>query len=103
MKSLDNNNFEETIAQDKLTFVDFWAEWCGPCRMLMPIVEEISSEIGDKANICKVNVDEAPEVASKFNIRSIPTMILFKNGKPVETVVGAKSKAEILDLINSNI
>ena len=85
-------NFDETIATDKPVLVDFWAEWCGPCRMIGPIVEELAGEYGDKAVIGKVNVDNNPNTAAKFGIRSIPTLLVFKNGEVVDKQVGATSK-----------
>ena len=94
------NNFEaEVINSDKPVLIDFWAEWCGPCKMLSPVVDQISEEI-DNVKICKVNVDDEPELASKYNIMSIPTLMLFKNGELAGTTVGVQPKEAILNFIN---
>lgn len=86
---LTDSQFDKTIADSKgLVLADFWAEWCGPCRQLGPILESVGEEMGDALKIYKVNVDDAPETASKFGIRSIPTMFLFKDGKQVDVKVG---------------
>ena len=92
---IDTANFEEVINSDKPTLVDFWAEWCGPCRTLGPILEEVATELGDKVNIVKCNVDENGELAQKFGIRGIPTMIFFKGGEAAKTLVGVQPKDEI--------
>ncbi len=93
---LNNSNFDsEVIRSDKPVLVDFWAPWCGPCRALAPIIEEVSHEYSDKIKIGKVNVDENPEISMRFGIRSIPTLILFKNGQAVEQIIGAVPKSEI--------
>ena len=90
---VNDNNFEEIILNsDKPALVDFWAEWCGPCRMITPIVEELSGEYADKAVIAKLNVDESPEVCSKYGIRNIPTILFFKGGEVVDKQVGAVPK-----------
>lgn len=78
--------------------VDFWASWCGPCQMVGPIIEEIAEEATD-VKVCKVNVDEQPDIAGKYNVMSIPTIIVFKNGEPVTVSVGAKPKSELLGLL----
>lgn len=89
-------NFEELAAKaDQPVLVDFWAEWCGPCRMVTPIVEELSKEYGEQAVIGKLNVDENPEVAAKFGIRNIPTILFLKNGEIVDRQVGAVPKATL--------
>ena len=94
------NNFEaEVINSDKPVLIDFWAEWCGPCKMLSPVVDQISEEI-DNVKICKVNVDDEPELASRYNIMSIPTLMLFKNGELAGTTVGVQPKEAILNFIN---
>jgi thioredoxin 1 len=89
----NDSNFDELVmSSDKPVLVDFWAEWCGPCRMVGPIVEELAGEYDGKAVIGKVNVDENQEVAAKFGIRNIPTLLVFKNGEIVDKQVGVASK-----------
>ena len=96
---ITNENFEtEVLKSDKPVLVDFWAPWCGPCRMVVQIVEEIAEERSD-IKVGKVNVDEQPELASQYNVMSIPTLVVIKNGKVVNQSVGAKSKEEILEMI----
>ena len=97
--SLNNDNFEKSIANG-VALVDFWAEWCGPCKMQLPIIEEFSGEMEGKATIGKVNVDEELELAQSFGIQSIPTLILFKDGKPVKKLVGLHSKEALYEEIN---
>jgi len=87
---------DDVLNSSKPVLVDFWAEWCGPCRMVAPILDEIASEHGDKITIAKVNVDEESKLAMDYNIVSIPTMAVFKDGKIVKTLVGAKPKAALL-------
>lgn len=97
--TVTSENFEsEVLNSGKPVLVDFWASWCGPCRMLSPIVDEIAEEV-QTIKIGKVNVDEQQDLAGKFGVMSIPTLILFKNGQPVNKSVGAKSKAALLDFI----
>lgn len=97
--NITKENFEkEVINSDKTVLVDFWAEWCGPCRMVGPTLEEVSNELST-AKIGKVNVDEQPELAVKFNVMSIPTLIVFKDGKAVSTSVGVKSKQAIIEML----
>ena len=88
--------FESTIADNKLVLVDFWAPWCGPCRIVAPVLDEIAGEHGDKVTIAKVNTDENQAVASKHGIMSIPTMMLFKNGEKIDQMVGALPKPQIM-------
>ena len=98
---LTGSNIEDTL-KEGVALVDFWAPWCGPCRMIAPIIEELAEEYAGKATICKVNTDEEQDIAVKYGIRSIPTLIFFKDGEPVETMVGAASKqafAEKLDAL----
>lgn len=97
-------NFEQEVKQsDKLTFVDFWAPWCGPCQMTGPFVEELANEMGDKVKIGKVNVDENPNVAGEYNVMSIPTFLLFKNGEVVDQIVGGVQKEKLAEVINKNL
>jgi thioredoxin 1 len=92
-QQITNENFEELVQGDKPLMVDFWAEWCGPCRMIGPIVEELAQEYADQVVIGKVNVDENDELTEKFEIKSIPTLLFFKNGEIVNKHVGAASKS----------
>lgn len=97
---LTAENFEkEVMNTDKPVMIDFWASWCGPCRMLGPVISEIAEEYSDKAKICKVNVDEQQALAAKFNIASIPTVVVMKNGKLVKTSVGVKPKRQLVDML----
>lgn len=97
-----DSNFEELILKsDKPALVDFWAEWCGPCRMISPIVSELADEMEGKAIISKLNVDENPEVCSKYGIRNIPTILFFKDGEVVDKQVGATQKNVLIDKINN--
>ncbi len=91
-------NFKELIAQDKVTLVDFWAEWCGPCRMLGPILDKIAEE-NQNINVLKVNVDELSDISAEYGIRNIPAVFIFKNNEQINKFVGVKSKEEILKLI----
>ena len=99
-KILGKDNFNDTIANG-VTLVDFWAEWCGPCRMQLPILEEVSEEIGEKATVGKINVDHELELAQRFGVQSIPTLILFKDGEIVDNMVGVQSKETLVDKINN--
>ena len=96
-------NFEEIIQSDKPILVDFWAEWCGPCKMIGPVVEEIAGEYDGKAVIGKVDVDSNPAVAAKFGIRSIPTLLYFKNGQIVDKQVGAVPKAVLAQKLDAQL
>ncbi len=94
-------NWEAEVGQtDKLVMVDFWAVWCGPCQMVAPIVEELAKEYEGKLKVMKLNTDESPEIAGKFQIMSIPTILFFKNGQPVEKIVGARPKTQFKHVID---
>ncbi|MDA7848241.1 thioredoxin [Sulfurospirillum sp.] len=97
---LTASNFDESI-KEGIALVDFWAPWCGPCRMLAPVIEELAEDFDGKAKICKVNTDEEQDVAVKYGIRSIPTILFFKDGELVDQMVGASSKQVLADKINS--
>ena len=97
----DDNFSSEVMESGKPVLVDFWATWCGPCRMIAPIVEELSGEYEGKAMIAKVDVDTAQKTAQEFGIRSIPTLLLFKGGKVVEQIIGAVPKQQIVDKLDA--
>ncbi|MAR57202.1 MAG: thiol reductase thioredoxin [Rickettsiales bacterium] len=91
----------KVLGADGPVLVDFWAEWCGPCKQLSPILDEVAGEMGDKVRVAKVNIDENPEAPTKYGVRGIPTMILFKDGKPVATKVGALPKSQLKEWLES--
>jgi len=104
IKNLNLDNFDNEINESKTpVLVDFWAEWCGPCKMLTPILEEISQELNQKVQVVKVNLDENQDLAMKYSIRSIPTLLLFSNGELVDTKVGLIPKNDIVDWLNSKV
>lgn len=104
VKEVTDNNFEQEIVNsDKLSLVDFWAPWCGPCRMVGPIVEELADDFDGKVNVGKVNIDDNTEVAKQFSITSIPTLMFFKDGELVEKVVGAVPKNQLEAAINKHL
>jgi len=94
-KISDSSFHSDVISADGPVLVDFWAEWCGPCKMIGPSLEEISDELGEKVTITKLNIDENPDAPAKYGVRGIPTMILFKNGEPFATKVGAAPKSQL--------
>ncbi|MDB4866704.1 MAG: trxA [Cohnella sp.] len=100
--AVTKENFNETVSQG-VSLLDFWAPWCGPCKMQLPIVEELAEELKGTATIAKVNVDEQPELASQFGVMSIPTLILFKDGQPIDKMVGLQSKAALQSKIQGQM
>ncbi len=96
------NDFNNLIQEDKPTLVDFFATWCGPCRMQGPILEDVKNRIGDKANVLKVDIDKNQELAARYNVRSVPTLILFKNGEAVWRTVGVQQAELLIDKLNEH-
>ena len=102
--STTDKNFEQDVLKaSKVVLVDFWAEWCGPCNQLAPVLDELSSELGDQVEIFKVDIDQNTETPTKYGVRGIPTLILFKDGKQIATKVGALPKSSLKEWIESNI
>lgn len=104
IREVNDLSFSNEVLDNKgLVVVDFWASWCGPCKMLAPVLEELSQELGTEVQFTKVNVDENPELSQKFRIASIPTVMMFKEGKPVDTMVGFRPKQAIKDIITKHV
>ncbi|UDG83118.1 thioredoxin TrxA [Candidatus Vallotia lariciata] len=104
IKHITDTSFEQDVLKaDKPILLDFWAEWCGPCKVIAPLLDEVAREYSDRLQVGKINVDQNPETPAKFSVRGIPTLILFKNGVVAQTKVGALSKAQITALIDSYI
>jgi len=104
VKHASDANFEtEVLKGNKVTLVDFWAPWCGPCRSIGPVLEELASEFSNKVNVVKVNVDDNPKTSAQYGIRSIPTLLMIKDGQVRDTVVGLVSKQQLMDVINRSL
>ena len=104
LKEVSDSSFEkDVLGSDKPVLVDFWAEWCAPCRMLAPTVEAVAEHYGDSASVVKLNVDENSSTAQRYGIKGIPTLILFRDGKEVERVVGATSKESIMRMVEKYV
>jgi len=102
LPEINDDNFKSEVLESPLpVLVDFWAEWCAPCRMIAPVIEQVSAEFSGKIKVGKMDVDSNPETPAQFGITGIPTMILFKNGAPFEKIVGAVAKNKIVDMINN--
>ena len=97
---LNNENFEKEVLQsEKTVLIDFWASWCGPCRMMSPVVDNIAETMGEQVKVCKVNIDENQELAEKYQVMTIPTFLVIKNGKETARTIGVQPKEDILKLI----
>ncbi|WCK53713.1 thioredoxin [Aneurinibacillus sp. Ricciae_BoGa-3] len=100
---VNDNTFQSEVEGTGTVLVDFWAPWCGPCKMIAPVLEEISGELGDKLKIAKVNVDENPASAQRFAVMSIPTLMIFKDGEAVDKVIGFQPKENLMNTINKHL
>lgn len=104
VKHADDSNFSNMVLkEEKLSLVDFWAPWCGPCRAIGPILEELAAQYDGRVNVVKVNIDENPSTASQYGVRSIPTLLVLKNGKVQDTQIGLSSKNELAELLDRNL
>ena len=102
-QQLTGSNFDQIIAGEKPVLVDFWAPWCGPCRMIAPVIEEIAAEFDGRAIVGKIDVDEEPGLAQRFGVMSIPTLIVLKDGKVAEQAVGARGKADVAAMLTRHL
>lgn len=100
---LTDSNFDEVINSEKPVLVDFWAEWCGPCKMIGPVVEELAGDYEGKAVVAKINVDENPQITARFGVRNIPTLLVFKNGQVVDKQVGAVPKSVLSQKLQAQV
>ncbi len=99
--NLNGNNFEEEVMNsNKTVLIDFWASWCGPCKMMAPVVNELADELADSVKVCKINIDEEQNLAVKYNVMSIPTFVVIKNGKETGRSIGVQDKSELMNIIN---
>ncbi len=103
IKTTDDNFENDVINSDSPVLLDFWAEWCGPCRALSPVLDEVASELQGKVKVAKINIDENPNTPSKFGVRGIPTLMIFNNGELKETRVGALPKADLIKWVKDNV
>ncbi|MCS4503744.1 Thioredoxin 1 [wastewater metagenome] len=102
--SITDGNFEdEVLKADGPVLVDFWAEWCGPCKMIAPVLEQVAEEYAGKLKVCKLNIDDNPETAPKYGVRGIPTLMVFRSGDVADTKVGALSKAQLTQFVDANV
>ena len=103
MLELNQDNFSKVINSDQPVVVDFWAEWCMPCRIFAPVLEEAADELDGKAQFCKVNIDECQSLATQYDIVSIPTVIVFKKGKPGDRIVGVQQKSDVISAVEKHM
>lgn len=103
MLELNTATFDETISSEQPVVVEFWAEWCMPCKMFAPVFEELSDELDGKAQFCKLNIDESDDIAQQHDVSLIPTVIIFKNGEPLERLVGVQPRSQILEAVTKHI
>jgi thioredoxin 1 len=99
----DQSFDSEVLKADGPVLVDFWAEWCGPCKVLSPVIDELAGELQGKVKVVKINIDQAPEAPTKYGVRGIPTLMIFKNGQVVDTRVGGMPKAQLSEWIEGNV